>query len=94
MGKKAGVVETENPDAEASLKKARELMDRAAREYAKENISEGVKLGREAVRLLLHKLGFVLIKPTYKYVLADKHERKLFLRVIFDDIRSIFSIRT
>jgi transposase len=39
-----------------------------------------VKLGREAVRLLLHKLGFVLIKPTYKYVLADKHERKRFLR--------------
>jgi transposase len=41
-----------------------------------------VKLGREAVRLLLHKLGFVLIKPTYKYVLADKHERKRFLRRI------------
>src|SRR3989338_3586113 len=39
-----------------------------------------VKLRREAVRLLLHKLGFVLIKPTYKYVLADKHERKRFLR--------------
>lgn len=39
-----------------------------------------IKLGREAVRLLLHKLGFVLIKPTYKYVLADKHERKRFLR--------------
>ena len=38
-----------------------------------------VSLGREAVRLLLHKLGFVLIKPTYKYVLADKHERKRFL---------------
>ena len=39
-----------------------------------------VKLGREAVRLLLHKLGFVLIKPVYKYVLADKRERKRFLR--------------
>jgi len=39
-----------------------------------------VKLKREAVRLLLHKLGFVLIKPTYKYVLADKHERNGFLR--------------
>lgn len=39
-----------------------------------------IKLGREAVRLLLHKLGFVLIKPSYKYVLADKHERKGFLR--------------
>lgn len=39
-----------------------------------------VKLGREAVRLLLHKLGFVLIKPAYKYVLADEHERKGFLR--------------
>lgn len=39
-----------------------------------------IKLGREAVRLLLHKLGFVLIKPSYKYVLADKHERELFLR--------------
>lgn len=41
-----------------------------------------IRLSREAVRLLLHKLGFVLIKPTYKYVLADKHERKLFLRRI------------
>lgn len=39
-----------------------------------------VKLKREAVRLLLHKLGFVLIRPTYKYILADKHERKRFLR--------------
>ena len=39
-----------------------------------------VRLGREAVRLLLHKLGFVLLKPSYKYVLADKHERKRFIR--------------
>jgi putative transposase len=39
-----------------------------------------IRLKREAVRLLLHRLGFVLIKPTYKYVLADKHERKRFLR--------------
>ena len=48
-----------------------------------------VKLGREAVRLLLHKLGFVLIKPTYKYVLADKHERKLFLRRIRRKFKSL-----
>ena len=40
----------------------------------------GVKLKREAVRLLLHKLGFVLIRPSYRYVLADKQERKRFLR--------------
>ncbi len=39
-----------------------------------------VSLKREAVRLLLHKLGFVLIRPAYRYVLADKHERKRFLR--------------
>ncbi len=39
-----------------------------------------INLKREAVRLLLHKLGFVLIKPAYRYVLADKHERKRFLR--------------
>ncbi|MFH0837163.1 MAG: IS630 family transposase [Candidatus Aenigmatarchaeota archaeon] len=39
-----------------------------------------IKIKREAVRLLLHKLGFVLIKPIYKYVLADKLERKGFLR--------------
>lgn len=39
-----------------------------------------VRLCKEAVRLILHKLGFVLIKPAYKYVLADKHERKRFLR--------------
>lgn len=39
-----------------------------------------VRLMREAVRNLLHKLGFVLIKPTYKYVLSDKRERKSFLR--------------
>jgi len=41
-----------------------------------------VRLRREAVRILLHKLGFVLIRPTYKYVLADRHERKRFLRRI------------
>ncbi len=39
-----------------------------------------IKVGREAVRLLLHKLGFVLIRPTYKYILADEKERKRFLR--------------
>lgn len=39
-----------------------------------------VKLCKEAVRQLLHKLGFVLIKPLYRYVLADKHQRKRFLR--------------
>jgi len=38
------------------------------------------KLCREAVRLLLHKLGFVLIRPTYRYVLAKESERKGFLR--------------
>lgn len=39
-----------------------------------------VKLRREAVRNLLHKLGFVLIRPSYRYVLADEKERKGFLR--------------
>lgn len=39
-----------------------------------------VTLRREAVRNLLHKLGFVLIRPTYRYVLADAKERKRFLR--------------
>lgn len=39
-----------------------------------------ITLGREAVRQLLHKLGFVLVKPLYRYVLADKRERKRFLR--------------
>lgn len=48
-----------------------------------------VKLGREAIRLLLHKLGFVLIKPTYKYVLADKHERKRFLRRFRHKIKTL-----
>lgn len=40
----------------------------------------GVVLCAERIRQLLHKLGFVLIKPTYKYALADKRERKRFLR--------------
>lgn len=39
-----------------------------------------VKLCKEAVRKILHKLGFVLIKPKYKYALADEHERKRYLR--------------
>lgn len=39
-----------------------------------------VKLCKEAVRQTLHKLGFVLIKPSYRFVFADKHERKRFLR--------------
>jgi len=39
-----------------------------------------VSLCAERIRQVLHELGFVLIKPTYKYVLADKHERKRFLR--------------
>lgn len=34
----------------------------------------------ERIRQILHRLGFVLIKPSYRYVLADKHERNGFLR--------------
>jgi len=40
----------------------------------------GVVLCAERIRQILHALGFILIKPAYRYVLADKHERKLFLR--------------
>lgn len=46
-----------------------------------------IKLCKEAVRRILHKLGFVLIKPVYKYVLADKKERTAFL----DDFKHVFS---
>jgi len=40
----------------------------------------GVVLCAERIRQILHALGFVLIKPAYRYVLADKRERQLFLR--------------
>lgn len=40
----------------------------------------GTVLCAERIRQILHALGFVLIKPAYRYVLADKHERKRFLR--------------
>ena len=39
-----------------------------------------VSLCAERIRQILHQLGFVLLKPSYKYVLADKHERNGFLR--------------
>lgn len=39
-----------------------------------------VSLCAERIRQILHDLGFVLIKPSYRYVLADKYERKRFLR--------------
>ena len=39
-----------------------------------------VSLCVERIRQILHQLGFVLLKPSYKYVLADKHERNGFLR--------------
>ena len=39
----------------------------------------GVALCAERIRQILHALGFVLIKPAYRYVLANKHERKRFL---------------
>lgn len=41
-----------------------------------------VKLSVERIRQLMHKLGFVLIKPSYKYVLADRNERNAFKRRI------------
>jgi len=50
-----------------------------------------IRLKREAVRLLLHKLGFVLIKPTYRYILADKKERKRFLRRFRHKCKSLSS---
>lgn len=40
----------------------------------------GKALCAERIRQILHALGFVLLKPSYKYVLADKAERKGFLR--------------
>ena len=46
--------------------------------FVKKNFS--VSLCAERIRQILHQLGFVLLKPSYKYVLADKHERKGFLR--------------
>ena len=50
-----------------------------------------VKLKREAVRILLHKLGFVLLKPSYRYVLADKVERKGFLKRFKRKFNSLLS---
>ncbi len=38
-----------------------------------------VSLCAERIRQILHVLGFVLLKPSYRYVLADKTERKGFL---------------
>jgi len=39
-----------------------------------------VSLCAERIRQILHELGFVLLKPSYKYVLADTRERMGFLR--------------
>jgi transposase len=37
-------------------------------------------LSKERARQIIHELGFVLIKPSYKFILADKAARKRFLR--------------
>jgi transposase len=39
-------------------------------------------LSTERVRQILHELGFTLVKPSYRFVLADKVARKRFLRQI------------
>ena len=46
-----------------------------------------VRLSVERIRQILHELGFVRIKPSYRFVLADKLSRKRFLQ----RIKSVFS---
>lgn len=41
-----------------------------------------VTLSAERIRQILHELGFVMLKPAYRYVLADKDERKGFIKTI------------
>ncbi|MFH0836916.1 MAG: IS630 family transposase [Candidatus Aenigmatarchaeota archaeon] len=45
--------------------------------FIKKNFS--IDLCAERIRQILHELGFVLLRPSYKYVLADKRERNGFL---------------
>ncbi len=46
-----------------------------------------VRIGVERIRQILHEIGFVIIKPSYRFVLADKIARKRFLQ----RIKSVFS---
>lgn len=40
----------------------------------------GKKFSKEGIRQVLHKLGFVCIKPSYVFILANKKEQKRFVR--------------
>ena len=75
--KKAEGVETENPDAGARLKKAMDLMDRASSEYSRNNVEEGLKLGKQAEGEIKQALNTLNEKDDKKGELAKKAEELL-----------------